>query len=95
MAIKDLSPTLIAAIQDFKDRYRDGPFSFQCGVSSLEQFAERIASLAVQERRQTWGHCGNCGGTEFVVVETCETCGMSEQLERVKGQAQHPPEETR
>lgn len=36
---------------------------------------------------QVVGHCGSCGGTDFVVVERCTECGEEEQVERLKGTA--------
>jgi hypothetical protein len=41
-----------------------------------EVLAEHLSTSAPK------GHCGNCNGTEFEVVERCLTCGEAEQLDR-------------
>jgi hypothetical protein len=52
---------------------------------------EAAAALQFQasepSRQQVIGHCGDCGGTDFVVVERCEGCGCEEQVERLRGTA--------
>jgi hypothetical protein len=37
------------------------------------------------EPEKVWGHCGNCGGHEFTVLEQCDRCGEAEALKHLVG----------
>lgn len=52
-------------------------------ADELEARAARPAEGAGP--RKVWGHCGSCGGHEFVVLERCNGCGEAEILEHLVG----------
>jgi hypothetical protein len=43
------------------------------------------AQAPAPEPTKVDGHCGSCGGIEFVIVERCDECGEEEQVERLRG----------
>lgn len=76
--------------EDFARRYPDRK-ERAVPLSSRTDDIERLYA-ALHPPIAVTGHCGNCGGTSFVVVERCEDCGEQEQVvERLTGTKEGDP----